>query len=63
MIIKFDGQLEIDTDRGVIYFHDGWKGRTVLRICRLPAPIPTPIEFIDITHLHGCNYVPDEEEK
>ncbi len=38
MIIK--GQLEIDAERGVIYFHTE-KGRTKLRIQGLPVPIPT----------------------
>ena len=28
----FDGRLEIDIERGVIYFHDGATGRTVLRV-------------------------------
>ena len=43
MITQITGQLEIDHDRGVIYFHASTgklKGATVLRICRLPKPIP-----------------------
>jgi hypothetical protein len=37
MIRKFTGELEIDTDRGVIYFHDSdpMNAITVLRICKL----------------------------
>jgi hypothetical protein len=44
------GWLEIDHERGVIYFHRA-EG-TLLRICRLPAPIPEDANFIDITILH-----------
>lgn len=50
------GQLEIDTKRGVIYFHISepkglptFNGVTLLRICRLPTPIPVD-RFLDITH-------------
>lgn len=42
MTLKYDGQLEIDQKRGVIYFH-GKQGVTLLRICSLPKPIPTPL--------------------
>ena len=50
-----DGQLEIDPDRGVIYFHRTDTGQTLLRICRLPSPIPID-EFLDITFGHGVNW-------
>jgi len=56
---KFDGQLEIDHERGVIYFHSGKTGQTLLRISRLPK-IPhiwlntgagfKDSEMLDITH-------------
>jgi len=36
--LTFEGQLEVDTARGVIYFHDGRKGFTRLRICGLKIP-------------------------
>lgn len=61
MTLKLDGQLEIDTERGVIYFHAA-QGFTMLRICRLPAPIPDPYPngevgtLLDITHMHGTNW-------
>lgn len=55
MTIKIKGELEIDSNRGVIYFHDGSTGITRLRICRLPTPIPEE-EQLDITHMYGCNY-------
>ena len=42
MTITIDGQLEIDQDRGVIYFHSFNTGITALRICQLPTPIPDP---------------------
>lgn len=38
---KIEGQLEIDHERGVIYFHQG--GVTKLRISGLPKPIPKDI--------------------
>ena len=36
---KIEGQLEIDHDRGVIYFH-AKTGGTTIRISQLPKPIP-----------------------
>ena len=57
-----EGQLEIDHERGVIWFNSE-QGACVLRICRLPRPIPT-IEsvnitgrMLDVTHMHGCDWV------
>lgn len=59
MTIKFEGELEIDQARGVIYFHDK-NGVTLLRVCRLPTPIPQPGKFeshmLDITHMHGASW-------
>lgn len=54
------GTLEIDESRGVIYFHDA-DGVTVLRICRLPKPIPDPYDnggdtLLDITHMVGASW-------
>jgi hypothetical protein len=52
--------LEIDHERGVIYFHctDEKKmetfGVTPLRICSLPKPIPE--RALDITHGYGCDW-------
>lgn len=45
---KIEGQLEIDHERGVIYFHSSKTGSTVLRICRLPKPIPVDDSLLDI---------------
>lgn len=66
MTIKIKGELEIDQERGVIYFHCGKRGierfnqPTVLRICRLPVPIPKPdagfAGLLDTTHMMGCNW-------
>jgi hypothetical protein len=58
------GALEIDHDRGVIYFHalDVYRfdaGITVLRICQLPKPIPKPergSSLLDITHMYGASW-------
>lgn len=50
--ISIPGIMEIDTERGVIYFHSSEKGHSALRICGLPTPIPDPSEYgemLDIT--------------
>lgn len=54
---KIEGQLEIDHDRGVIYFHAN-KGYTALRIGGLPQCIPfvSPTSALDIAHMHGCSW-------
>jgi len=65
--ITIKGVLEIDAERGVIYFHSGNQmdaliyGTTPLRICSLPKPIAIPGKYsdgftLDITHMHGVNY-------
>jgi hypothetical protein len=61
--LKFNGQLEIDVRRGVVYFHDDQKGFTRLRICGLT--IPEGVETMDITHWTGCgqSYTKDETSK
>ena len=59
----FKGELEVDHDRGVIYFHlanakdvKTLGTTTLLRICRLPK-IPFPLgEALDITHMIGCSW-------
>ncbi|MGH3834123.1 MAG: hypothetical protein ACRDSF_00245 [Pseudonocardiaceae bacterium] len=53
---SFTGTLEIDPSRGVIYFHDESTGMTLLRICSLPRPIPSPAEGLDITWNVGVNW-------
>jgi len=35
------GHLEIDHERGVIYFHNT-EGYTTLRLCNVPTPVPEP---------------------
>ena len=51
--------LEVDHERGVIYIH-GQLGTTLLRICRLPTPIPdVPVGtggLLDVTHMHGASW-------
>ena len=59
MIIKIKGEIEIDQERGVIYFHSEEEGHTPLRICRLPIPIPDPSDYgemLDISHMHGVSW-------
>lgn len=57
MTVSREAVLEIDSDRGVIYVHDALTGMTLLRICRLPTPIPNDFdEFLDITHMYGTNW-------
>lgn len=71
MITKIKGELEVDHERGVIYFHitDPHEGLrrgvvTPLRICSLPYPIP-PIEqrSLDITHMRGTDWGPQAEDR
>lgn len=70
-MLKIKGTLEIDTARGVIYFHNE-QDRTLLRVCRLPRPIPAMkliedihggitlyLNFLDVTHMHGCSWKGD----
>ena len=40
MTTKIHGELEIDHERGVVYFHSE-KGYTALRIQGIPTPIPS----------------------
>jgi hypothetical protein len=54
MTTTFDGQLEVDVQRGVIYFHDGQTGATVLRICGLK--IPPTFDTIDLTQHNRLMY-------
>ncbi len=60
MSLKIQGELEIDQERGVIWFHSTEVGCTLLRICRLPKPIPDPTEpdfgLLDITHMVGASW-------
>ena len=63
MTLKFQGQLEIDVDRGVLYFHYDTDGTTKLRICGLPRPMPRTFglgSMIDIT-LPKTVYIPQIE--
>jgi hypothetical protein len=51
---QFEGQLEVDTNRGVVYFHDKETGGTVLRICGLT--IPKDFSTMDLTHKNRILY-------
>jgi hypothetical protein len=62
MSVEIKGILEIDADRGVIYFHASegpLTGVTQLRICRLPRPVPIDRE-LDITNGYGVSWVGKE---
>lgn len=64
MITKIKGELEIDHERGVIYFHGDKSGFTHLRICNLPKPIPEVIpsgisplrSSLDIAYNGPCDW-------
>jgi hypothetical protein len=67
MTTSICGTLEIDHDRGVVYFHADEKDYhgitqsvcpTPLRICSLPTPIPriTEERSLDITHMVGADW-------
>ena len=60
MTQMIEGVLELDLERGVLYFHSS-EGRTVLRVCRLPKVNEPPVA-IDITHMRGVSYERKEEE-
>jgi len=68
LIRKFYGELEVDTDRGVVYFHvdpaqlalrdyldKELVAPTLLRICRLQG-MPDNFTSIDITNGWGVSY-------
>jgi hypothetical protein len=62
---KIKGELEIDSERGVIYFHamqGQFKGVTLMRICRLPAPIPVDKQ-LDITFDYGCDWTARQDHQ
>lgn len=66
MTTTLKGYLEIDEQRGVIYFHSEEDGTTKLRICRLPIPIPDPASvggLLDITHMFGTSWKGREDEQ
>jgi len=53
-IIKIRGELEIDTVRGVVYFHvtnkrdvEKYSTVTLVRICRLNTPVSLPIDVVN----------------
>jgi hypothetical protein len=55
MTRRYQGELEIDSERGVIYFNSN--GQTLLRICNLPRPIPFLKDtMLDITHMHSASW-------
>ena len=60
MTIKLKGELEIDHERGVIYFTNEATGTTIFRICGLPTPIPLPYDMgwgmLDVSHMIGVNW-------
>lgn len=69
MTTQIKGVLEIDHERGVIYFHTDdeevaakYLTVTILRICRLPKPIPAN-RGLDITHMYGCDWHAGNEEQ
>jgi len=49
---KIKGELEIDNNRGVVYFNSDKTGWTVLRICRL-GKLPKKVQYLDIAHMVG----------
>lgn len=63
-----EGILEIDTNRGVLYFHSKETGHTVLRVCQLDkdqlAGVVRQLDrgmSIDITPMFGVSYSWQEE--
>jgi hypothetical protein len=52
------GVLEIDEQRGVVYFtgEPGPASWFRLRICQLPKPVPEGVTYIDVTVGVGAEY-------
>lgn len=68
MTTTIRGELQIDHDRGVIYFHNEVTGCTILRIGHLPRPIMDIYasrneHLLDIIHMHGCNWKGEDVER
>jgi len=57
MTFHQSGEIEIDLDRGVVYFHSA-TGHTLLRICRLKIPeqYDPQLDMIDITEPERVSY-------
>ena len=60
-LFSINGTLEIDSERGVIYFHTVeedaarmYGGPTIMRVCGLPKPIP--VQMLDITWPRNVNW-------
>jgi len=55
---EIEGVLEVDEERGVIYFHSK-KGYTLLRLSSLPKPIPeiedSPAYQYNLVHMEGVD--------
>ena len=58
---KIEGQLEIDHERGVVYFHANDTGWTVLRICQL-LQIPKNVHFIDVVASSGTYILKETQQ-
>jgi hypothetical protein len=59
MIEKYEGELEVDTLRGVIYFHSTKTGTTLLRIQGLPVPLPQGLIKPDAIDMMDINVAYD----
>jgi len=62
MTEQFNGTLEVDRERGVMYFHltdekdiERLNVHTLLRICRLPVTHKPVSEQMDVTHMVGAS--------
>lgn len=57
MTIRIEGQLEVDSGRGVIYFHSNVNGATLLRICGLKKELKEFDEETQVDITHGTDAV------
>lgn len=62
MTTVYQGTLEVDNERGVVYFHLGSAelvqklgAVTLLRVSQLPTPIPKGA-VMDVTNIQGAYY-------
>ena len=56
---KIEGQLEIDHERRVIYFHSAKDGSTRLRICRIQKQDLSEVDLIDLCMEHTTFILPE----
>ena len=62
-MLKYEGELLIDPEKGTIRFRSHEVGRPILRIINLPVPIPDPLSeypdvqpMLDVHHMVSASW-------